>query len=457
MSEALFWHFINAFRRNLNPTRIVVLSFGAIILTGALLLTLPLASRSGQSAGLLTALFTATSATCVTGLVLVDTWLSWTTFGQFVILLMIQMGGLGFMTVITLFSFALHRRIGLSERLIMVSTLNLNDMDGVVRVVRHALMGTFLMELAGAVIFCTRFIPQFGPVRGIWMSIFHSISAFCNAGFDLMGGRTPFASFTGYTGDPVILFTAMILIVVGGIGFFVWEDILRSRSFKRLSFYSKMVLSITGILIASGTLFIFFVEYGNTSTLGGMNFWEKILNSMFQSVTLRTAGFNTLDQGALRESSLVISILFMLVGGSSGSTAGGIKTATLGVLMLAVRAGFLGREDIAFHGRTISTRRVMNAMTLTIVVSFVFIGSSMLIALVDGIPFLKVAFEVASAMGTVGLSTGITPTLSTFARLIIIGLMFLGRVGILSFSLAFITNGRRSGKITYPTCEIMIG
>jgi len=448
---------VGIFRRNLNPTRIVATSFGVIILTGALLLMLPIASRSGESAGLLTAVFTATSATCVTGLVLIDTWLSWTIFGQAVILVMIQMGGLGFMTVITLFSFALRRRIGLSERLIMVSTLNLNDIDGVVRVVRHALMGTFLLETAGAVILSIRFIPIFGVQGGIWRGVFHSISALCNAGFDLMGADGRFASLTKYADDPVVLLTVMTLVIIGGLGFFVWEDILKNRSWKGLSLYSKMVLTITGTLIAGGALFFFCVEYNNTATLGNMNLWQKMMNAFFQSVTLRTCGFNTIDQGALLDSSLALSVLFMLIGGSAGSTAGGVKTVTLGVLALALRAGVLGREDVTIRGRTICNRRVMNAMTLSLMAAFLFFGASMLISLVDKIAFLPASFEVASAMGTVGLSTGITPTLSTFSKLVIICLMYLGRVGILSFSIAFLTRSRHPAKIKYPTFDIMIG
>ena len=242
--------------RSLNATRIVAGSFAAIILIGALLLTLPIASRDGQSAGFFTGLFTATSSTCVTGLILVDTWTQWTLFGQAVILTMIQLGGLGFMTVITLVSFALHRRIGLSERLIMVSTLNLNDMDGVVRVVRHALIGTFAMETAGAVLMSVCLIPEFGFLKGTWHAVFHAVSSFCNAGFDLLGGRFgAFSSLAGYNDNPLMLGTTAALIVVGGLGFFVWEDIVDKRCWSRLSVYSKMVLLITAVLIVGGALF----------------------------------------------------------------------------------------------------------------------------------------------------------------------------------------------------------
>ena len=444
--------------RSLNATRIVAASFAIIILVGALLLTLPIASRDGQSAGFFTGLFTATSSSCVTGLILVDTWTQWTLFGQVVILAMIQLGGLGFMTVVSLISFALHRRIGLSERLIMVSTLNLDSMDGVVRVVRHALMGTFLLEGAGAVLMSLRLVPDFGLAGGLWRAVFHSVSAFCNAGFDLLGGRFgAFSSLAGYQDSPIMLGTTAALIAIGGLGFFVWEDILRARCWGRLSVYSKMVLLITGLLIVGGAAFFFLEEYHNPATLGDMPVWEKALNALFQSVTLRTAGFDAIGQGGLSESSKAMSTILMLIGGSSGSTAGGLKTATVAVLLLALRAGLTGREQVTFRGRAIPFSQVLNAMTLTLVVLFVFLIASMVISTVEGLPYLNCAYEVASAMGTVGLTTGITPELTRISQSILIVLMYLGRVGILSFSIALMTGKRRPAKLHYPEINVMIG
>lgn len=444
--------------KNLNPARIVVSSFGAIILLGTLLLMLPVASKDGQVTDLITCLFTATSASCVTGLILVDTWVHWSLFGQVVILAMIQLGGLGFMTVITLVSFALRRRIGLSERLIMVSTLNLNDMDGVVRVVRHALMGTFLMEGVGAVILSLCFIPEFGLVGGVWRGVFHAVSAFCNAGFDLLGSNGAFSSMISYNGHPVVMLTLMVLIVAGGLGFFVWEDLLRcGRNLGRLSLYSKLVLLLTAALIVGGALFFTAVEWDNPATLGGMTAWKKVLNGTFESITLRTAGFDSIGQGGLRDSSLAMSCILMLIGGSSGSTAGGLKTVTVGVLILTLRAGLAGREEVTLRGRTISQRRVMNALTLTLVVAVVFLAASMVISLADGAHFLAAAFETASAMATVGVTTGITPGLSPFSHMLLICMMFLGRVGIMSFSIAFLARGKYPAKIKYPTMDIMIG
>ena len=308
-------------KKSMNATRIVAGGFAAIILLGTLLLMLPFASKSGESAGFLNSLFTATSATCVTGLIPVDTGMSWTFFGQLVIIALIQLGGLGFMTVITMVSFLLRRRIGLSERLIMVSTLNLNDMDGVVRVVRHALIGTFTLEGAAAVLLSFRFVPQFGLLGGIWRGIFHAISAFCNAGFDLVGGKFgAFTSLEGYNDDPYVLCIIMALIVIGGLGFFVWEDIVRARGWKGLSLYSKMVLSITAALLLGGALFFFCAEYSNPETFGNMPVWQKALNAMFQSVTLRTAGFASFNQGGLKDSSIALSCELMLIGGSSAPT-----------------------------------------------------------------------------------------------------------------------------------------
>jgi len=442
----------------MNATRMVAGSFAIIILIGTLLLMLPAASQNGQSAGFLTSLFTATSATCVTGLIPVDTGMSWTFFGQVVIILLIQVGGLGFMTILSLFSLLLRRRIGLSERLIMASTLNLNDMDGVVRVVRHALMVTFTLEGIGAVVLSTRFISQFGILGGIWRGIFHAISAFCNAGFDLVGGKFgAFTSLEGYNNDPLVLCTIMVLIVSGGLGFFVWEDILRTRRWKEFSFYTKLVLSITAALLVGGTVFFLCAEYSNPATLGPMSVPQKILNALFQSVTLRTAGFASFNEGGLLDSSMAVSCVLMLIGGSSGSTAGGLKTVTVAVLLLSLRSNMAGREQVTIRGRAISYRKVIDAMTLALIIIFLFLTGSIVISLADGVPYLHAAFETASALGTVGVTVGITPTLSAFSHVVLICLMYLGRIGVISFSVAFLTRSRYPAKIKYPNLDVMIG
>ncbi len=449
-------HFIRG--RRFHATRLVALSFAVLILLGALLLTLPLASRSGESAGFFTGLFTATSAACVTGLVTVDTWTAWSPFGQGVLLVLIQLGGLGFMTVITVASFALHRRIGLAERLLMVSTLNLNDMDGVVRVVRRALLGTALLEGTGTLLLSLRMVPQYGLVRGVWHALFHAVSAFCNAGFDLQGGDTgPFSSLTAFQDDPLVLLVTAMLVIAGGLGFFVWDDIVRHRCWKKLSPYSKLVLGLTALLLAGGSVFFFAVEGENPSTLGAMPLGEKWLNAFFQSVTLRTAGFNVIDQGAMRDSSLVMSCVFMLIGGSSGSTAGGIKTVTVWVLFMLMFTGLRGKEAIMFRGCTLSPRRAMNAVTLFFMVLFLLLAGSMLISLTDETAYLSALFETASALGTVGLTAGLTPTLSRLSQGGLILLMYTGRVGVLTCSLAFLIRPKDALNIKYPKFDIMIG
>lgn len=449
-------HFIRS--KRLNATRLVVLSFGVMILVGTLLLATPFATRSGESVGLFAALFTATSATCVTGLVVADTAITWSLFGQAVILLLIQLGGLGFMTVITLISLWAHRRISLSERLLMVSTLNLNDLDGVVRVVRRALMGTALFEGVGALLLLPRMVSRFGPWRGLWHALFHSVSAFCNAGFDLQGQDTgAFSSLSAFSGDPVVLLTTAALIIVGGLGFFVWEDIMGAKSWKKLTVYTKLVLSITAVLLLGGTAFFLAVEGDNPATLGGMGPGQRLLNAFFQSTTLRTAGFNVLDQGALTDDSLVLSCVFMLIGGSSGSTAGGMKTVTVWVLLMVVLTGLRGREEILYRGRTLSVKRAMNAVNLFLMVFVLHMTGSMLIARMDKVPYLWAAFEMASAMGTVGLTTGITSTLSRLSQCLLIAMMYIGRVGVLSISLGFLTRKKDSLDIKYPRFNIMIG
>lgn len=436
-------------------TRVIVSSFGAIILAGTLLLLLPAASAAGESCGLMTALFTATSATCVTGLVLVDTLTAWSPFGQAVILVMIQLGGLGFMTLIFCIGLMLRRTPSLSQRLLMVSAFNLNDMSDTVRVVRHALRTTFLMEGAGAVILALCFAPRHGW-GAIWKGIFISVSAFCNAGFDLLGPEG-IGSLSSYSGNPVVLLTVSVLVVCGGLGFFVWEELLQKRSFRRLTLYSKMVIIMTGALLAGGAVFFFCTEFSNEGTLGAMPVWGRAVNALFQSVTLRTAGFAAIDQGAMSDVSKVMAILFMLVGGSSGSTAGGIKTVTVCVLLLALRASLRGKAQVTVRGRAIPLQKVLAALTLVLVVGGLFVISSMAIAIADGVPYLSAAFEAASAIATVGLSTGITAGLSTFSHLLLIALMYLGRVGVLSFSIAFLTRSGGDSKISYPETNVVIG
>lgn len=443
-------------RRNMNATRVVALSFGAVIAVGTVLLMLPAASPTGEGRDLMTALFTATSASCVTGLSLVDTLTGWSFFGQLVILVMIQLGGLGFMTVLTIFSLALHRRINLAQRLIIMSSLNLNDMEDVSRLVGSALKVTFGTEGVCALILALRFSPEYGLAGGLWRGIFTSVSAMCNAGFDLFGPEGG-GSLMRYQGDPLVQLALMFLITFGGLGFFVWADMAKARCWKKLQLYSKLVLGMTAALLLLGAVYFFCAEYANPATLGPLPVWQKALNSLFQSVTLRTAGFYSIPQGGLYDSSLAVSCLFMLVGGSSGSTAGGVKTVTAAVLVLTLYAGLRGHSEVTVRRRAVPSQRVINALTLVLVVLIIFFLGSVTISLVDGVPYLSAAFESASAIATVGLTTGITGQLSAFSHGALICMMYLGRVGILSFSIAFLTAGRYPAKIQYPSADLMIG
>ena len=439
----------------LRATQVIAISFAAVIFCGALLLMLPFASVSGESCGFMTALFTATSATCVTGLIVVDTLSAWTLFGQVVIILLIQLGGLGFMTIIFLLALLVKRKLSLSQRLTAASGFNLDDTSDVGRLVKGALKTTFVFEGVGALILTACFWPRHG-VGAIWKGVFTSVSAFCNAGFDIFGTEK-IGSLSTYDGDPVVILVVTALIACGGLGFFVWEEIKSRRRWRTLSLYSKMVISMTIALLLLGTLFFFFSEWDNPETLGPMPVWKALLNSLFQSTTLRTAGFYSISQGALTDVSLVMCILLMLVGGSSGSCAGGLKTSTVGVLLLALRSGLRGREVVTIRGRTIPQQKVLSAMTLMLVFVFMFIAASMAIAIIDDVPYLAAAYETASAMATVGVTTGITPGLSSASHTILIILMYLGRVWVLSFSLAFMTQKKAHSKINFPHADVMIG
>lgn len=442
-------------RRVLRATQVVTISFAAVILCGTLLLMLPIASVSGESCGLMTALFTSTSATCVTGLILVDTLSAWTLFGQVVIILLIQVGGLGFMTVIFLMALLVRRKLSLSQRLMAVSNFNLNDMGDIARLVRGALKTTFTFEGIGALILTVCFWPRHG-VGAIWKGVFTSISAFCNAGFDIFGTEK-IGSLSTYDDNPVVLLTVTVLIACGGLGFFVWEEIKRRRRWKRLSLYTKMVVIMTLFLLSFGTVFFLLSEYDNAGTMASMPFGQSLVNALFQSTTLRTAGFYSISQGALTDVSIVMCILLMLTGGSSGSCAGGLKTGTVGVLLLSLRSGMRGRATVTVRGRTIPQEKVLSAVTLLLIVILLFLSASIAIAVLDDVPYLAAAYETASAMATVGVTTGITPELGTASHIILILLMYLGRVGFVSFSLAFLAQNPAHSKISYPEAQVMIG
>lgn len=445
--------------RALRPAAVMALGFATIILLGALLLRLPIAARDYTVTPFLTALFTATSATCVTGLVVVDTAVHWSGFGQTVILLLIQVGGLGFMTIASVASFLLGRRITLRERMVMSAGLNLTDNAGIVRLTRRVLLGTFVFEGMGALILFCRFAPQFGVWRGIKMGVFHAVSAFCNAGFDLMGtANAPFASMTDYVSDPVVNLTLMALVVLGGLGFFVWSDLLDNRMrLRRLHLHTKLVLTTTAVLLTIGFLTTLLFEWSNPDTLGSLRTGDKLLAAAFQSVTLRTAGFNTIDQSALSGSSQALASALMLIGGSPGSTAGGIKTVTAAILLLTALSALRGRTRVAAFERTIAPRSVMNAVTmLTVGVMFSLIGACA-ISFWETAPFRECLFEAVSAFGTVGLSMGLTPTLGTASRVVLMSLMYLGRVGVLTLGVSVLMRHREPPKMTYPEGRVIVG
>ena len=443
--------------KSLSAMKIIALVFVAIILFGAVLLTLPAASRSGVSCGFLPALFTATSATCVTGLALYDTFTQWSGFGQTVIICLIQIGGLGFMSAATLFVFLLRKRIGLKQRLVMAQALSVSDMDGIVRLQKTVLLGSFAVEGIGALILFIRFLPEFGPVQALKWGVFHSISAFCNAGFDIFGSITPGASLMEFQSDPVVLLTLGALVVIGGLGFLVWQDVWQHRSFHKCSVYTRLVLITTAALLIFGWLVICLLEWNNPDTLGSMSLGDKLLNGLFQSITLRTAGFAAIDQALLTDSGKAASMVFMLIGGSSGSTAGGLKTVTFIVLMLFMAARARGRGTVCVFKRTIPQSQVMDAMTIAFIMLALSAFGGIFISATSPIGFTDALYEAVSALATVGLTAGVTGSLSIPAQLLIILYMYFGRVGVLTISLGFLTGDRAEERFRYAETNLLIG
>jgi trk system potassium uptake protein len=438
----------------LDPPKIIVLGFGAIILIGALLLTMPISTVDGKGLSFLNGLFTATSATCVTGLVVVDTGTTFTMFGQLVILSLIQVGGLGFMTVATLFAFLLGKRISLKERILLQESLNNLSLEGIVRLAKRILIFTAVIEFAGAVLLATRFSFDMPLGKAIYYGIFHSISNFNNAGFDLMG---EFRSFTGYVDDPTVSLTLCALITLGGLGFIVMNELFEFRQAKRLSLHTKIVLMASSILVVGGTIAIFLLEYSNEKTLQPLSFSGKILASLFQSITPRTAGSNTLNIPDLTQSTLLLIIILMFIGASPGSTGGGIKTTTFTTLLGAVWAQIRGKEDVIFYRQRIVYETIYKALTVTVSGLFLVMFITMLLTITEhGKDFLMILFEATSAFGTVGLSMGLTPELSPIGRCLIIFTMFAGRVGPLTIAFA-VTMRRKPDAFRYPKGKIMIG
>lgn len=434
-----------------SPPQILVMGFAVVILAGAFLLTMPFALQPGNKPDFLTALFTATSAVCVTGLVVVDTGTHWSPSGQIIILLLIQVGGLGFMTMATLFFILMGRRINLRERLLIKEALNQVNVEGVVRLAKYILLFTFGTELLFALVLGVRWAADLGWARGMWFGLFHAVSAFNNAGFDLFGD---FRSLTGYQEDAVVNLSVTTLIILGGIGFSVIIDLYRNRKPKNFSLHSKLVLLMTVVLLALGTLLILALEWSNT--LAALSPSGKFLAAYFQSVTPRTAGYNTLDIAALQSATQFFIIILMFIGASPGSTGGGIKTTTFGVLGLAVLSQVTGKEDAELFGRRIPKDQIYKSLAILLMAIALVTTIALLLDIIEGADFLTVLFETVSAFGTVGLTMGLTPHLTPIGQLLIILTMFLGRLGPLTVAFA-LAQRRRRALIRFPEENINVG
>ena len=442
----------------ITKSQIIVIGFLSVILFGSVLLMLPIASRERTVTSFIDALFTATTSTCVTGLVVYDTYTHWSLFGQIVILCLIQIGGLGFMTLATLFSLAIRRKISYNERLLISETLGKDSAQGVVSLTQHILIGTLAVEGAGILILAVKFIPDFGFSTGLYYAVFHSISAFCNAGIDLMGGQSgQFSSLTAYADDWVVNLTIMSLIVIGGLGFMVWENLYRSKGSRDLNINTRLVLTITVILIVGGALLILLFEYDNPGTLSGKTWEEKILASLFQSVTCRTAGFNTVDLAQMRNASILVMTILMFIGGAPGSTAGGVKVTVIGVLFFTILSTVRNNDDVNLMGKRLGKNAVFRAMMVFIFAIVILFTGTLLLCAFEDISIRESVFEVASALGTVGLTLGITPSLGLASKVVLICIMFMGRVGVFTIAVSIsLKNNQTQPKIRYPEDRIMI-
>ena len=444
-------------KKGLSPAQSIAIAFAVIILIGTVLLSLPVSSRSGENHSLTDALLTATSATCVTGLVPGDTFTMWSDFGQTVLLILIEVGGLGFMSMASLVILLLRKKVGLRQRMVMAQALSLDDMQSVWKLQKWVLGGSLLIQLTGAVVLFLRFLPDYGVGTSVKWGVFHAVSAFCNAGFDLFGQLQPGASVMPMQNDPVVLLTLAALVALGGLGFFVWEEVIRLRSFKKFSVYTKLVLLTTGILIVGGTVGILAFEWNNPNTLGSMEPGQKVLNGFFQSVSLRTAGFASVDQAMLTDSGKALSMVLMFIGGSSGSTAGGLKTVTFLVLLLFVLTRIRGKRHVTVFRRTIPTEKVTDAMTLAAVMFLLALFGGVFICATSPVDLTNGMFESVSALATVGLTAGVTPLLSLPAKLLIVVFMYFGRVGVLTLSLGFLSGDKADERFQYATTNLLIG
>ena len=451
----------NKFRFDLTTTQKIMLSFLIVILVGSVLLALPISSASGEAIPYMDALFTATTATCVTGLVTVPTVSTWSIFGQIVILLLIQIGGLGVVTIVTGFAVGMQHRMGIGDSMLIQDAFNLNTMSGMREFVKKVIKGTFIVEAAGAICYMPVFIADYG-VRGIWISIFNSISAFCNAGIDIFAED----SLCAYVHNPLVNAVTAVLIILGGIGYIVWWDVLRvwkdrkklkGKCWRRLTLHSKIALSVTGVLILAGAVLIFIFEYNNPLTMADYTIGQKIQASLFQSITTRTAGFASIPQQNLSNASSMVSLLLMFIGGSPVGTAGGIKTVTIMILVMSAFATIKNQNEVSLFNRTISKQAVSKAVAVTSMSFIIMFVSTVLLSAVTDANALDILFETVSATATVGLSRNLTGTLNVWGKVIIIVTMYLGRVGPISLAAAFNSRKEIPNIIKNPTEKISVG
>ena len=445
-------------RKPLGTATVMALGFIAIIVLGTILLMLPISSADGKLTSPLTALFTAVSATCVTGLVVVETGLYWSLFGKIVIITLIQIGGLGFMTMAVLLSIIVRRRLSPRDRILVAASYGITDFGGINALVKRILLGTLCIEGTGALLLSLRFIPEFGFPKGLGYGVFHSISAFCNAGFDILGNGD---SMGAYAKDPLVSITLMLLVLLGGIGFPVWNEFIGHKKRQKFSAYTKFVLILSAIYVLGGAAVVALLEWNNPATIGEMGFGAKILNSFFQSVTWRTAGFTAVDNAALNEGTKLFGLFWMFSGGASASTAGGVKIATIGVIMLAAYSVAVGRSEINFMRRRIPFEAMLRALSLVVIQLILTVVATIICTVacagmdVEGIDIL---YEIVSAGATVGLTAGLTPLLPPSALIVIIFMMYFGRVGILTVTFSLLGKaGGRSSAISYPDANILIG
>ena len=442
-------------KKRFSRMQIIAGGFLAVILLGSILLMLPIATREGQTTSFLDALFTATSATCVTGLVPFDTYTHWSVFGQLVILFMIQLGGIGFMTVITMATLFMRHKIGLQNRMLIMESAGTITLSGIGQLVRRIVAGTAIIETTGAILLATQFVPQFGWIRGLYISFFHAISAFCNAGFDLMGQLEPGSSMILFNDNAVIMLTLSMLILIGGIGFFVWDDILVCKAkFRYYKIHTKLVLVSTAVLTVIPFVMFFFFEYDHA--FDGMNIFEKLLNAFFQTVTPRTAGFSGVDMTTLSEPGGILTIVLMFIGGSPGSTAGGVKTTTVAVILLSTIAYLQEDNNVTVFKKRIEDKMVRRACSIAFIYFMMILGSSLVISWIEPLGLREVLFEVVSGVATVGLSMNVTPTLSAASKIILVVLMYAGRIGALSF-IMLLSKRNKTAILKRPTGKIMIG